>query len=434
MVTPRAVQWAGGWVGFSLVAVVAGCQPAKTAPPAPPPAGVTVARPGSAVVQNYLEYNGNLEAVETVEIRARVKGFLTEVRFKEGDEVREGDRLYTIDPREYAAGVAKSKSDIARAEADMANARAQIRLAQNEFDRLSKVGTAGGISSNELEKAESTLAANKAQFDVATANKSSAEAALRTSELQLSYTDLRAPISGQIGRTLVTRGNLVGQTDSTLLTTIVSTEPIFVYFDVPEKDLLERMRTTPGGDAADASFPIEVGVTGEPGYPHQGILDFRDNRVSPGTGTVRVRGRVPNPKTSPGHTRLLYPGLYARVRVPAGPPQPRPTIPEEALMTGQEGRFVYVVAKDNTVAKRTVTVGPPVWRAAPPGAPAAPGWRLRGGAGADGKPAADQPLRSIVAIEGGLAADDLVIVNGLQKVRPGAAVAPEERQLVSPQP
>jgi multidrug efflux system membrane fusion protein len=422
--------------GFLVFWLGAGCQPAKTPPAAPPPPAVTVARPGSALVQNYNEYNGYLDAVEMVEIRARVKGYLDEVLFKEGDEIKAGDKLYIIDPREYASAVARSKSDIARAEADMANARAQIKLAKSEFDRLRKLAESGTISTNEIERAEATLAANNAQLDVAVANKGSAEAALRSSELQLSYTDIRAPISGQISRTLVTRGNLVGQTDSTLLTTIVSIEPLFVYFDVPERDLIEYQRTlksmTPAAKAA-ASARVEVGVATEAGYPHVGEIDFQENRVNTGTGTVRIRGRIPNPLDPATKIRLLYPGLFSRVRVPAGSPQTRFVLPEDALMTGQEGRFVYVVGPDNVVAKRTVTVGPVVWRANLSSADVSLGWNLAPfKPGPDGKTPLPYSARSIVSIESGLKEQDLVIVNGLQRSRPGAPVTPDEWQLRPP--
>jgi multidrug efflux system membrane fusion protein len=426
-------------LGLLLLWIGAGCQPAKAPPAAPLPPAVTVARPGSTLVQNYNEYNGYLDAVEMVEIRARVKGYLDEVLFKEGDEIKAGDKLYTIDPREYASAVAKSKSDIARSEADMANARAQIKLAKSEFDRLRKLAESGSISTTEVERAEATLAANNAQLDVAVANKGSAEAALRSSELQLSYTDIRAPISGRISRTLVTRGNLVGQTDSTLLTTIVSIEPLYVYFDVPERDLIEYQRSlksvTPATQAA-TSTRVEVGVATEVDYPHVGQIDFQENRVNTGTGTVRIRGRIPNPLVPANKIRLLYPGLFSRVRVPAGPPQTRFVLPEDALMTGQEGRFVYVVGPDNVVAKRTVTVGPVVWRASSNATDVMKGWNLApakpAALGTDGKTQLPSSARSIVSIESGLNENDLVIVNGLQRSRPGAPVSPEEWQIRPP--
>jgi multidrug efflux system membrane fusion protein len=400
-------------------------------------------------VQKYLLYNGHLEAVEMVEIRARVKGFLDEVffkkedgakngdpKYKEGDEVPADTPLYKIDPREYQSAVARSKSDIARAVADLANANAQVQLAEADLARMRAGGPS--VSKSELDKAVATLAANKAQVDVATANKGSAEAALRTAELQLSYTDIRAPITGRISRTLVTRGNLVGQTD-TLLTTIVSVDPVYVYFDVPERDLVEYQRALKDRDptaASAKSVKMEVGVTTEDGYPHVGAIDFRENRVDTGTGTVRLRGRVPNPLAPPGNVRLLYPGLFARVRVPVGDEAPRAVIPEDALMNDQEGRYVYVVGPENKVRRQAVVVGPQVWRdTQSEDDRKRKGWTLTNTKPpAEGKPAPPpQVVRSLVAIESGLTADDVVIVNGLQKARPGAPVEPEAWELKGPQ-
>ncbi len=410
--------------------LLAGCRPGTPPASAPPPPVVTVARPLLHPVQNYNTYNGYLDAVEVVEIRARVKGFLEEVLFKEGDEVAVGAPLYKIDPREYAAAVAKSKADIARAVADLASANAQVQLAEAELGRLKSLGT--NASRSELDRATATLAANKAAVDVAVANQGSANAALRTAELQLGYADIKAPIAGKINRTLVTRGNLVGQTD-TLLTTIVSIDPVYVYFDVPEKDLLEYQNGVGafGATRQTGASKLMVGLATEQGFPHVGEITFRENRVDTGTGTVKLRGVLPNSKNAKGEWALT-PGLFARVQVPLGPPAPRPVIPEEALMTGQEGRFVYVIGPENKVQKRTVKVGAAVWRA-PPADDKAARWQLSAGQpGKDGKAPPPGVVRSVVAIEDGLTADDVVIVNGLQKARPGAPIAPDERQFQPP--
>jgi multidrug efflux system membrane fusion protein len=412
------------------VGLAVGCKPPPpSAQQAPPPPLVTVARPAVIPVQNYSDYNGHLEAVETVEIRARVKGFLEKVFFKEGDEVKAGDPLYVIDPREFLSAVSRSRSDIARAVADTASAEAQVLLAQSEMDRLESLGKSA--TKSELARATAVLAANKAAVDVAAANKRSAEAALRNAELQVGYTDIKSPIAGRISRTLVTPGNLVGGTAAdTLLTTIVSTDPIYVYFDAPERDRDSLDPLRGGGTKADAR-PVLVGVANEGGYPHTGVIDFIENRIDIGTGTVRVRGRLPNPAGGDGK-RVLFPGLFARVRAPLGPPTDRPVIPEEALMTGQEGRFVYVIGPENKVLKRTVRVGTTVWRAPPP-EDKSPRWQLvTDKPGKDGKPPPPGVVRAVVAVESGLTADDVVIVNGLQKVRPGAPATPDERQFSPP--
>jgi len=414
------------------LAALAGCKRDQPGVQAPPPPKVTVARPVSFPVQGYLEYNGHLDAVETVEIRARVRGILEDIHFVEGDEVDALAPLYTIDPREYRAAVARATADQAKAAADIGNWKAQIKLAEAELQRLMRAPP-GSVTPSDIDKARSTVDVNQAQLGVAQASLDAAAASLQTANIQLGYTDIRAPISGRISRTLVTKGNLVGQDQPTLLTTIVRMDPLFVYFDAPERDLMryQQYRRGKGGPAA----PVEVGVTLDRGFPHHGEIDFQENRVDIGTGTVRLRGRIPNPATGPNGTRLLYPGLFARVRVPAGEPERQPVIPEEALMTGQEGRFVFVLGPGDVVEKRVVTVGTRVWQAPPPGSAPEPGWSLVNAASAanGGAPGPiRETARAIVAIDKGLTTDDRVIINGLQKSRPGSPVAPEVWELRAP--
>jgi RND family efflux transporter MFP subunit len=409
---------------------LSGCRPNAGAPPAMPPAKVTVAHPVVSSVQSYLEYNGHLEAVETVEIRARVKGLLKDVHFVEGQEVQVDTPLYTIDPREYVTAKARATADLAKADADIKNWDAQIKLAETEYSRVVRL-PAGTVTQSEIDKAKATVDVNRAQLAVAQANKESAAASLQTATIQLSYTDIRSPIAGRISRTLVTKGNLVGQDQPTLLTTIRSVDPLFVYFDAPERDLLRYQAAT--GNTTKGEAPLEVGVGTEIGFPHLGKIDWRENQVDVGTGTIHLRGRVPNTPDANG-VRLLYPGLYSHVRVPAGPPEPRPVIPEEALMTGQEGRFVFVIGANDIIEKRVVTLGTKVWQEAPPGEPGPPGWTL-----ANENPPAEGakgplrlPVRAVVAIEKGLTANDRIVVVGLQKARPGAPVAPENWVLRPP--
>jgi RND family efflux transporter MFP subunit len=408
-------HWAVG-----LAVGLTGCQRERPAPPAPPPPAVTVARPVAYPVQTYYEYNGNLDAVETVQVTARVKGFLNEILFTEGDEVQQGDLLFRIDPREYAAAVK-------RADADRLKAATELKLARAEEDRLRKLRGAGAVSVEDFEQRVATR-------ETAEAVVLQTEAALEAARLQLGYTEVRSPIAGQISRTLVTRGNLVGQNQDTVLTSIVSMDPLYVYFDAPERDLVEYQRSLRAGQQGEIlsrSLPVEVGVATEAGYPHAGVIDFRENRVDAGTGTVRIRGRIPNPRVPPANARLLYPGLFARVRVPAGEPRPLPAIPEDALMTGQEGRYVYVLGEGDVVQKRTVTVGPHVWKAPPPADGQPPGWTLAAAAPAGPGPRS-VPVPAVVAIESGLTPDDRVVVNGLTKARPGLPVAPEPWELRPP--
>lgn len=395
---------------FGLGLSALGCRREKPPPAAPPPPAVSVARPVPYAVQAYYEYNGNLDAIESVQITARVKGFLLDIHFREGAEVKQGDLLFKIDPRDHQATVKK-------AEADQLKAVAELKRARSDENRVKSLRGSGSVTEEEF-------AQRVAARETADAVVKQAEAAVEAAKLELSYTEIHSPIDGQISRTRVTRGNLVGQGDPTLLTTIVSMDPLYVYFDVPERDLVEyqRMLLKAPPTGGTPSAPVEVGVATEVGYPHKGLVDFRENRVDIGTGTVRIRGRIPNPRVPPANARLLYPGLFARVRVPAGTPRPLPAIPEDALMTGQEGQFVYVLDGNNVVQKRTVTVGPQVFKALT--IEGEPAWTLVADGG--GK---SQPVLSVVAIERGLTPEDRVVVNGLTKARPGAPVAPEAWEL-----
>jgi len=402
------------WLWALPLVALAGCRGAKPAPPPPAPPVVTVTQPTSHAVQNYFHYNGHLDSMEKVSVVARVKGILTEVMFVEGDEVEQGKVLFRIDPREYLVNVKRS-------EADRLKATAELKKARSDEERVRKVERA--VSEEELQQ-------RVAARETAEAVVKQAEAAIEAANIQLGYTEIKSPISGQIGSVLVTRGNLVGQNEPTVLTTIASVDPLYVYFDIPEQDLIayqqaRRQKSLPS--PTSQQLPLEIEVANETGYPHHGKIDFRENRVDTGTGTIRIRGRIPNPLVLPGNVRLLYPGLYARVRVPAGEPQPRLVIPEDALMTGQEGQFVYVVDENNAIQNRTVTVGSRVWRAASKDAGEQP-WTLES-AGAQKK----TPIPSVVAIEKGLNSTDWVVINGLSKARPGANVQPDRMKMQGPQ-
>jgi len=366
------------WLAFLIAPL--GCQQARQTPPPPPPPEVTVANPVSREVQNFREFTGYLEAVETANIRARVRGFLQKVHFKEGSEVNRGDLLYEIDPREFEAAAAKSTADLSKANAELARAQA-------DEDRGRVLVRTMAISEEEFQQRVATR--KSAQASV-----SQAEAALRIAKLDLEFTKITAPISGRISRTQVTEGNLVGFNDPTLLTTIVRMDPIFVTFDVPEANAVEwerRSREEKLPTATDRTIPLEIGVARETGFPHPGVIDFRENRVDTGSGTIRLRGVLDN------KDRVLFPGLFARVRVPRGPLQKQLCIPEVALMADQAGRFIFVVAPDNTVRRQNVTVG--------------------------GR------IGDLTAIETGVNADDVVIINGLQKARPGGQVKPTQVDL-----
>lgn len=400
-----------------------GCEKKKAAPPSFPPPLVTITKPVVTKVQNYHEYNGNLEAIETVQVQARVKGFLNEIAFTEGDEVKKGALLFKIDPREYMSAVKKAEADLRKATTESERSRA-------EAERASRLFGTRSVGSEEYEQ-------KLAVRDTANASMMQSQAALESAKIQLGYTEIYSPIDGQISRALITRGNLVGQNENTLLTTIVAMDPIYVYFDTPERDLVEFQKARQAGQLPDVlsrSLPLEIGVATEEGYPHSGNIDFRENRVDPGTGTVRLRGRIPNPRVPPGNAHLLYPGLYARVRVPSGQPRSLPAIPEDALMTGQEGRFVYVVGEGNVVKKRTVKVGPVVFKASHSMDSKLQGWSMVGDEDLKDKSKGSKtvPVPSVVSIESGLSADDTIVVIGLTKARPGQPVSPQMWELKSP--
>jgi multidrug efflux system membrane fusion protein len=413
-----------------------GCRREKEAPPVPPPPTVTVAKPVMMPVQPFYEYNGHLDTTQMVEIRARVKGLLTIVHFKEGTEVHgpldagliaiPGEELYTIDDREYVTAVKKAEAEVEKAKADIGNWDAQIALAKAELKRADLAASQSATAQTDVDKAKATLGVNTAQRASAVANHSAAEAALHSANIQLGYTRIRAPISGRINRTMVDESNLVGQSEATLLTTIVRMDELYVNFDVPERDQIEYQRKHQGKRLL--TVPVEVGVATEEGYPHKGFIDFRENRVDIGSGTIHIRGRIPNPIDPASRTRPLYPGLYARVRMPSGEPQLRPVIPEDAIMTGQEGRYVYVVGPDKQVAKRAVALGIQVYRSPPPIENKPPAWLLT----SPGDAAKPTPVKSVMAIEKGLGPDDVVIVNGLQKTRPGGEVVPERWEFTGP--
>lgn len=402
----------------AIVLLVAGCRPALQAPPPPPPPSVTVIKPVSYPVQATYEYNGYLEAVESVQVRARVKGVLEEVRFTESTEVKKGELLFRIDRREYDAAVK-------RADGERLKAVAELRRAKADEERSKPLLASRNLSMEEFQQ-------RVAARETAEAMIKQTEAMLESAQLELGYTEIKAPIAGQISRALVTRGNLVGQGEATLLTTIVAVESVYIYFDVPEKDLLEYLQLLKTGKS-DAR--VEIGVAGEEGYQHVGELDFRENRAESSTGTVRIRGILENPPEGPKKLRKLYPGMYARVRVPRGAPKPLMTIPEEALMAGQEGRFVYVLDDKNVVTKRTVTVGPQVWARPPADKDNPAPWELTNpNPPKEGEPGrAALTVRSVVAIEKGLEPGDRIIVNGLQRARPGAPVTPAEWNFKPPE-
>lgn len=347
--------------------VLAACGPGEDpAAAAPPPPAVVVAPATVRDIAGSREFIGRTQAFREVDLRARVQGFLLARHFEEGQEVETGQLLYVIDPSEYRARVSAAQADLRQAEATR-------RAARNELERARTL-----VERQTLPEAE--LDQRQAEADRSEAAVQAAQAALETAALNLSYTDIHAPSSGRIGQSAYDVGNLIGP-ESGVLASIVALDPIYVTFPVGERDYLEYQR----GDQPQVTPRLRLadGTT----YEHDGQIDFVDPRVDPGTGTIQVRARFANPD------RLLLPGLYVNVTLILATPEPRVVVPQVAVQESQAGRFVLIVDGDNRVASRPVTVGARV----------GPDW----------------------VIESGLEAGEMVIVEGVQKVRPGAEVTPQ---------
>lgn len=356
------------------VAVLALSACSAPPPPAPPPPAVTVAAVVTRQTSDFSDFTGRFQGVESVDIRPRVSGYIQRVAFKEGSQVAKGDALFIIDPRQY-------QDDVARAEADVARARTRLQLAASETQRAKRLVDVQAISREEYDTRSSSEAEGTAQLSAATA-------ALRTAQLNLAWTVVRSPIAGQVGRAAQTAGNLVqGGPTASLLTKVVSLDPIYVYFDTDEQTYLRY-----AGLARTAHATARVGLADEQGFPHEATLNFVDNRMDSTSGTISVRAVLPN------HDHRFAPGLFARVRLTEGAPYTATLVQDQAVGTDQDRKFVLVLKPDGTVDSRPVQLGPLV----------------------DG-------LR---VIKSGVNAGDKVVINGLQHVRPGAKVSATEQPMV----
>jgi len=317
----------------------------KHAQQAPPPPVVSVVQPVEREVVEWDEYIGRLESPATVEIRARVSGYLDKVHFKEGKPVKKGDLLVTIDPRPYQA-------EFDRADAEYERTQSQAELAKNDFERAKRLILTKAISDEDLD----TKAKN---YSTILAAVRSAKAAADLARLNLGFTEIRAPIDGRISSALITEGNLVSGgvsgAGASLLTTLVSLDPLYCYGSADERAILKYIRLSREGkrdSARDFDIPAEMQLADETGFPHKGHMDFVDNRVDPNTGTLRARGVFPNPDHS------LSPGFFARLRIPGSGKYPALLIPDRALGSDQAQKFVYVVNSEKKVEFRPVKIGP----------------------------------------------------------------------------
>jgi RND family efflux transporter MFP subunit len=318
------------------------CQQEQAAAPPPPPK-VTVSQPVLREVVEWDEYTGRLEAVESVEVRARVSGYLQSVHFTDGAIVKKGALLFVIDPRPYQA-------ELNRTKAALEQAIAQHERTQKDLTRVRQLVKSRAVSQEEVD----TRAADQRQAEEAV---EAARAAVEAAQLNVEFTQVRAPISGRISREFVTVGNLIngGTAESTLLTRIVALDPIYGYFDVDERSYLKYSRLWREARRSgfrEANIPVDLGLANETGLPHQGHLDFVDNRLDPNTGTMSGRAVFPNPDL------MLIPGLFARLRLPGSTQYKALMLPDEAIGSDQTQRFAFVVNDQNTVEYRKVELGP----------------------------------------------------------------------------
>lgn len=406
-------------IGTGILATLwlAGCsQPPP--PPAQPPIAVVAGTPLRTPIVEWDEYVGRIEPIEFVEVRARVSGYLDATHFQEGQIVREGDLLSVIDQRPFAAEVARTQSDVVVAQSQVEQAKATVAqteaevklvearhdLASKQHDRSKRLAAQNAVSQDEFEVRESeftqsqaSLKAARAKLDLAKASADSAAAAeeaakslLAVAKLNLEYCEIRAPITGRISSRLVTEGNLIsgGTPQSTILTTIVSLDPIYCHFDADEQSFLKYVRLVRDGkldSPRQHKLPVHVGVMDQKDqFPHHGHMDFVDNRLDPETATMRGRAILPNSDLS------LTPGLFARVRLPGSSRYDAILVPDLAIGTDQSDKFVFVIESDGSVRRQVVELGP--------------------------------MARGLRIVRNGLQGTESIVLRGLQRIRPDSKV------------
>jgi len=364
-------------LGFLLCAAGCGRGDADKGPPPAPE--VSVAQVLEKRVKDWDEFTGRLQAVETVEIRPRVSGYIDKVAFTEGAQVKRGDLLFVIDPRPYQA-------EVDRVSADVKRFKTALELARIEVTRVQRLKDSGAVSEEELDERKSTLSQ-------AEANVAGSLAALEAANLNLSFTRVTTPIDGRVSRAEITRGNLVtgGSNGGTLLTSVVSMDPIYLYFDADEQSYLRYTKMAQSGarpSSRDANNPVQVGLANEEGFPHAGVMDFVDNQLNSQTGTIRARAVLQN------KDGLFTPGLFARVQLLGSSEYTAILIDDRAVNTDQSQKYVFVLGSGNTVEYRRVKLG--------------------------------RIIDGLRIVREGLKAGDVIIVNGAQRVHPGVTVTPQK--------
>ncbi|MGU3668689.1 efflux RND transporter periplasmic adaptor subunit [Methylobacterium sp. A49B] len=353
--------------------------PARAQAPGGPPPKVTVAKPVVRQIVEQDQYTGRFDAIEYVEVRARVTGYLEKINFIDGQTVKKGETLFIIDRRPY-------KAALEQAQAALASAKARQSFSQTDLERAQTLSRSGNISEQVTDQRRQASLTAQADVD-------SAQAALNNAQLNYDFSEVKAPINGRISRRLVTEGNIVSA-DQTMLTTIVSLDPIYFSFTVDEKSFLKYQNSLGigmGQTQQGKGVPISIALSGEAKPTRKGTLDFVDNRVDNATGTILLRATVPNADL------FIKPGLFGIVAMPATKPYQGVLIPDEAVAANQDKRIVYLLGPDNVIQQKDVVLGPKV-----------DGYRV---------------------IQSGLKGDETLVVNGISRIRPGAKVTPETIEL-----
>jgi len=371
MIGGALALWATG--AASVASITA--KPPVAASTAPAPVSVSVAPVLERSVTEWDDFSGRVKAIDRVEIRPQVSGLIEVVHFQDGQFVKKGDPLFTIDPRPFQA-------ELARTEAVLAGAQARVALAQTNLDRSNRLITTHAIAQSDLDQSnDEMLQAN--------ANLRAAQASVQTAQLNLAYTAITAPVTGRVSRAEITTGNLVeAGVSAPVLTTVVSVSPVYVEFEIDEQTYLKYSANGADGNSGIDHIPVSMGLANEDGYPRQGHLESIDNQLDTTSGTIRVRAVFDNPAGE------LTPGLYAKVRTGGSAAETAILVDDRAVGTDQDKKYVMVIGADNKATYRTVTLGPIV--------------------------------NGLRVIRSGLHKDERIVVNGLQRVRPNEVVTPVE--------
>lgn len=369
------------WIIFAVTQLLLGCGKTDQTPMPPPKPNVVVSQPIAEDIVEWDEFTGRLQAVDSVEIRSRVSGYLKQILFKDGSKVNKGDLLFIVDPRPYLAQYHQAKSELDRA-------KSRQELAKNDLERAERLLKQHAISEEEFDSRSKTLYQANSSIE-------SAKAAVELTELNVDFTEIRAPISGHISQKLLTEGNLVAA-DNTILANLVSTDPIYVYVEADERSILKYRRLNIAGKRISNqkyNLPLEMELLDEHHFPHKGYLDYVDPQMNPNTGTVKIRGVFSNPDD------LLEPGLFARLRVPGGDHNKAILIDDKAIAMDQGKKFVMLANASNHAEYRQIETG-----------------RL---------------YKGLRIVTNGLTDQDWVITTGLQFVRPGIEIDTTRKDMLA---